>query len=1406
MKFRKCLFLVLGFVLSFNGNLLGQCPNLNTLLANPFPTISCSESSSIPIQSGQFVVFNVTTGVTYQFHACNGPVQPQLTAYSSPAGDLLFHTDSDGGICGSSNSASIEWLSSYTGNIRILVNEIDCGTTGTSFTLGAKEITGNPPVDITFDIEYCSALATATVSGGRPMIDASNYTITNNGNGTIAGLPISHNGSFTITDLVHGDWVSVTIDDGYGCHYSIDQTVTNIDIQAPIITCPPFQSIPLSGCEGIIPDLTSSLLVSDACNYVVNQLAPTPSTTFPPGSNGSILFSVIDENNNVSVCSTLYSVQTDTEDPIANCKNIELFLDITGNVNFTANDINDNSTDNCGLNIISMYHGGSFNCTDIGNHQVELYVVDHAGNSASCFSTVTVIDPNIPTVDAGIDDSFCYFDNYQLNAILGGSATSGYWITDGNGTFDNGFIPNATYSPSPFDANIGPIKFKFVVDDAPCQSVADSIYLSVNLIQLSGFGGNNTTSCGGNDGSIIFNLNYPFLTFDLSYEYDGSIFNTTISSDGSGIATLGNLSAGEYTILSLSFNGCFADNLHLWNNIIINDPPSTEVWVGSFVMPSNCGLSDASIMMYGFPVNSSFDNLTYFDGTSTTTIPSISSNSDGEIIIENLSALTYSDFELFINDCPVIFHNTPVVGLEPTLPAPMIQPFANPFCENEQIEIEVNTFSTEIVEWFDVNDLSTVISTGTQFYPPNTIGTNTYCAKNNLNGCVSTCTYIDVEILSKPSPPLVQDEILCEGVPYSIPGNSSSGGVVYFYDDGALTNEISTSDLFLNDNMTGTHTFFATENVNGCHSESVQFEINFIPTPNSPAIINGGIYCESITIPDLIAIPNSGGVIKWYSDPGLTTLISDQVNYQPNQNVGTHTYYVTESLFSCESSASIVSVTINPMPEPHPNIDLDLCFENAISDYTVFPLQGGEINWYTSSGADVWIQNGETILIDPTPGITTYYFSETVNGCESPLSHLHVHIRNDLEIIEIMNGGEFCENDILNDLYVSNSGNIEWYIDVDLLFLQGTGNSFTPFTSPNTITYYAIARDGICVGNIASTTITIFENPELTIVDVICGEEGYYSVQYTTNSLNPININAGQISGDSIVNIPVGTDIIIGVTNNYCETIATIISPTDCIQPCGELPSAIENVAYCSDHILPITASGTSGQLTWYNDEALNQPIGSGESIIPDNIPGSTIYYVTETIENCESEAAQIIVTIYELPNNPIVDEYYTFCDNQAGIIAIQPTGINGDFIWYTNTELTDQISTGFQFSPPLIYNETTYYVINVNGVCISEYSTFTVAYITCGVDIEIPTAFTPDGDGKNDSWEIPGLSDLFPNNKVSVFNRWGNLIFESLGYSIPWDGKYYGNELPVASYFFIIEFNDGIHDKQNGSVSIIRN
>lgn len=100
-------------------------------------------------------------------------------------------------------------------------------------------------------------------------------------------------------------------------------------------------------------------------------------------------------------------------------------------------------------------------------------------------------------------------------------------------------------------------------------------------------------------------------------------------------------------------------------------------------------------------------------------------------------------------------------------------------------------------------------------------------------------------------------------------------------------------------------------------------------------------------------------------------------------------------------------------------------------------------------------------------------------------------------------------------------------------------------------------------------------------------------------------------------------------------------------------------------------------------------------------------------------------------------------------------------------------------------------YPITFNGAVASNY---TITYLpgrltvtdAAAAEIKIPNTFTPNADGVNDTWDIAALKN-YPQCNLSVFNRYGGLVYYSLGYLNPWNGTHNGKALPIGTYYYII-------------------
>lgn len=134
-------------------------------------------------------------------------------------------------------------------------------------------------------------------------------------------------------------------------------------------------------------------------------------------------------------------------------------------------------------------------------------------------------------------------------------------------------------------------------------------------------------------------------------------------------------------------------------------------------------------------------------------------------------------------------------------------------------------------------------------------------------------------------------------------------------------------------------------------------------------------------------------------------------------------------------------------------------------------------------------------------------------------------------------------------------------------------------------------------------------------------------------------------------------------------------------------------------------------------------------------------------------------------------------------------------YIWSPAFVCPSQNCAGVNNLSPGTYSVTIKAMNSANVAIDSVLYNYTIAASTEPCQITVYNGFTPDGDGLNDHWIIENIEN-FPINTVTIFNRWGNIIWSTKNYdnsSNVWNGQNQnGMILPSGTYFYIIEIDNG--------------
>jgi gliding motility-associated-like protein len=216
--------------------------------------------------------------------------------------------------------------------------------------------------------------------------------------------------------------------------------------------------------------------------------------------------------------------------------------------------------------------------------------------------------------------------------------------------------------------------------------------------------------------------------------------------------------------------------------------------------------------------------------------------------------------------------------------------------------------------------------------------------------------------------------------------------------------------------------------------------------------------------------------------------------------------------------------------------------------------------------------------------------------------------------------------------------------------------------------------------------------------------------------------------------------------------------------------------------------------VTGLSNNSLPQPIASPKI--------TTTYTLTSTISGCKPKINEVTVIIIPTPSisagtDITINEGETATLHASGGFLYNWSPINT--LTYPKTQQPN--------AQPIL--TTDYFVIgaDLSGNC-KGIDTITVIVIPSDEPV-IYNTFTPNSDNNNDTWYI-GNIEKFPNNEVEIYNRYGKLVYKTKGYDNKldghnWDGKAFGNDVPSATYFYIINLGITGKNKYHGTVTIVR-
>jgi gliding motility-associated-like protein len=658
--------------------------------------------------------------------------------------------------------------------------------------------------------------------------------------------------------------------------------------------------------------------------------------------------------------------------------------------------------------------------------------------------------------------------------------------------------------------------------------------------------------------------------------------------------------------------------------------------------------------------------------------------------------------------------------------------------------------------WEWTFDNGTVIGAGNQIDVQ--LSTTTNVNVEVTDACLNTAT-ATVEVQYEPIPGVDAggDEILCIGSDVTLEATVNGGFVSLNWStlDGTIIGPANMPEIETSDE--GTYTVTITTPLNCTYSDDVFVDV--VPLP----AVNAGSNDVICALQPYALNANGAVSYSWWPVTGL----SNSLIASPQATISAPiTYTVTGTDANGCVNSDQVELTLIPQPQVFASPVSIICPQEDVT----LSVNGtaGIVEWTPSN----YLTSVVGYSVVASPWATTTYTATLTDVCGVQATAQIVVPVEELYTVSAGPDVAFCEGLSAQLQAEVNGANptLEW-LDPDGITLSDI--SETPVVS---IPGLYLLNVETPLGCQYQDDVLIVENdyPVFNLAETFYYCQGESVGATILGNWDLIEWSNGDLGSSSTFNSEGIYEV--SVTENNCST-TDDFTVEEVILPIIELGPSIE---ICADETATIDA-GYTGE--WNT--------GTNSSSITVSNPGT---YVFEYSQQGCSIMDEVSVFVKPLPFVRASSTQYG-CMNNEYIISIDDYS-EGSYLWSDGTSDTY-----------LVVDQPGSYWFMVTNDCGSVVQTVDVVFEDCDMAVYIPNSFTPDNDGVNDVWKIEARN--IKSLKTKVFNRWGQVVFESNDLSPVWTGGFNSGDtyVPDGMYFFRIEAEklDGQNALREGSMFIIR-